>query len=90
MFGTNINSTPSLFEKLLWFETLEDKNERCVIIVCVRVLYLKAIIFRDSLEWIHVICAWWVPEVKIEDVRYIERITKDKIPVSTCKIYYLL
>lgn len=37
---------------------------------------------KDSYEWIHVICAWWVPEVKIEDVRYIERITKDKIPPS--------
>ena len=38
--------------------------------------------YRDSYEWIHVICAWWVPEVKIEDVKFIERIRKDKIPVS--------
>lgn len=36
---------------------------------------------RDSYEWIHVICAWWIPEVRIEDTKYIERITKDKIPV---------
>jgi len=35
---------------------------------------------KDSYEWIHVICAWWIPEVKIEDSKYIERITKDKIP----------
>ncbi|XP_066936636.1 protein Jade-1-like [Clytia hemisphaerica] len=37
---------------------------------------------KDSYEWIHVICAWWVPEVKIEDVKFIERIRKDKIPAS--------
>jgi len=38
--------------------------------------------FRDSYEWVHVICAWWIPEVKIEDVKFIERIRKDKIPVG--------
>ena len=40
------------------------------------------IICRDSYEWVHVMCAWWIPEVKIEDSKYIERITTDKIPVS--------
>ena len=37
---------------------------------------------RNSFEWIHIICAWWVPEVKIEDTDHIEKITLDKIPVS--------
>lgn len=41
---------------------------------------------RDSYEWIHVICAWWVPEVKIEDVKFIERIRKDKIPVRKLNV----
>ena len=28
------------------------------------------------------ICAWWVPEVKIEDTENVEKMTVDKIPVS--------
>lgn len=38
---------------------------------------------RNSFEWIHVICAWWVPEVKIEDTENVEKMTVDRIPVST-------
>ena len=42
----------------------------------------NAVIFcRGSFEWIHVICAWWVPEVKIEDTDNVEKMTVDKIPV---------
>jgi len=37
---------------------------------------------KNSFEWIHVICAWWVPEVKIEDIEAVEQVTVDKIPAS--------
>ncbi len=34
------------------------------------------------------ICAWWVPEVKIEDIDNVERITVDKIPVGNLHIIW--
>ncbi|XP_065670639.1 protein Jade-1 isoform X2 [Hydra vulgaris] len=48
---------------------------------------------KDSYEWVHVMCAWWIPEVKIEDSKYVERITIDKIPIKrwnlSCEICHV-
>eukprot|EP00112_Aurelia_sp_Birch-Aquarium-sp1_P012469 Seg2622.2 transcript_id=Seg2622.2/GoldUCD/mRNA.D3Y31 product="Protein Jade-3" protein_id=Seg2622.2/GoldUCD/D3Y31 len=45
---------------------------------------------KGSFEWIHVICAWWVPEVKIEDTDNVEKMTVDKIPASRKNLCCLL
>lgn len=73
---------PRIDDWLLKIVLLKRSLNNCFCFLCDNLSLDVIFLYRNSFEWIHVICAWWVPEVKIEDIDNVEKMTVDKIPVS--------